>query len=230
MAALYVFLSILCALLLLILLLLFLPIRLIVSAGESVTLELKILFVRIKRYPEKGRCPSLRKYSPKRMERDEKRAKKKARKKAPAKSTKKAQNAQKKRTVVQKLRRVRAICTVLIRHTRKHLHLHAARLHIRVATGDAATTAIAFGAVSQSVSYLLAALDQVTDLKAPPTHISVEPDFLAERSSLDVRLILQARVWAILATALSLLFAKMNLKRGKKPRQTHKKTSTKKGT
>jgi len=109
------------------------------------------------------------------------------------------------------------------------LRLHTARLHVRVATGDAATTAIAFGAVSQSVSYLLAALDQVTDLKAPPTHISVEPDFLAERSSLDVKLILQARVWAILGAALSLLLSKMNLKRVQKARRTHKKSSTQKG-
>ncbi|MBE6630093.1 MAG: DUF2953 domain-containing protein [Ruminococcaceae bacterium] len=225
----YVFLTVLCALFALVLLLLFLPVRLIVSAGESVTLELKLLFIRIKRYPEKRRRPSLRQYSAKRMEREEKKTQKKTKKKAPAPSVKKTQNAPKKRTVMQKLRRVRAICTVLIRHTRKHLRLHTARLHVRVATGDAATTAIAFGAVSQSVSYLLAALDQVTDLKAPPTHISVEPDFLAERSSLDVKLILQARVWAILGAALSLLLSKMNLKRVQKARRTHKKSSTQKG-
>lgn len=222
---LYIFWILLCALPLLALLLLFLPVRLILCADPAVTLELKLLFIRIKRYPTQRRIRP-RDYSARRLAKKEKKAQKKQKKK-PAPTP---QKSPKKRTVAQKIRRVRAICAVLLRHTKKRLVLRTARLHIRVATGDPAGTAIAFGAVSQGVSYLLAALDEITRLKTSPGDVSVEPDFLAERSTMDVKLVFSIRVWAILATAFSLFLTKFSAKRVKKARDNQQKSSPKKGT
>ena len=201
----------------LLLLLLFLPLRLTLCAGERITLELKLGFLRLKRYPAR-----------KKKQRPPKNTRKKP-KKSKKKDTVPSETVQKKRTLRQNIRRISAICKVLLRHTKKRLHLRAARLHVRVATGDAATTAIAFGAVSQSVAYLLALLDSTTKLKLSERNVSVEPDYLAERSSLDVKLVFTMRAWAFLATAFSLMLARMQATKRKPAHKKHSKSSSQKG-
>lgn len=226
---------VLCALLFLLALLLLLRVRLTVRAGDAVVLELKLLFLRFRLYPKKKRIKP-RDYSEKKLAR----AKKKEAKRV-EKSKKKKQKHQKehkesepaaKLTLRDKLALVRALCAALIRRTRKHLRLHATKLQIRVATGDPATTALAYGAVSQSVAYLLAALDQVTRLKAAEPHVSVEADFLGERSQIEANVTFSIRVWGLLATAVPLLFTFMNTKRALKNARRKKqqqKISSKKG-
>ena len=207
---------VLCAVLLFVAFLLSLRIRLTVRASDIVTLDLKILFLRIRLYPKKKKI-NPRDYSPKRMERAKKKAAKRAEKKA-----KKAQKHQKEHTPSEpgvrltlrdKIALVRALCATLIRRTHKHLRLHAARLHVHVATGDPATTAIAYGAVSQSVSYLLAALDQVTHLKALPPDVNVYADFLEEKSRIEANVTFSIRVWGAIATAIPVLLTYTNKKR-----------------
>ena len=178
---------ILCAVLLLLMFLLSIRVRFVIRAQEAVTLDLKILFVRFRLYPKKKKIKP-RDYSAKKLAR----AKKKDAKRV-EKSKKKKQKHQKehmesesdaKLTLREKIALTRALCAVLVRRTRKHLRLHATKLHIRVATGDPATTALAYGTVSQGVAYLLATLDQVARLKAAEPHVSVDADFLGERSQL----------------------------------------------
>ena len=230
---------ILCAVLLLIAFLLSLRVRFCIHAGESVVLELKILFLRLRLYPKRKKIDP-RDYSPKRIKKAEKKAAKKEAKKA-AKKAKKASKHQKKPTDTEgaakltlrdKVALVRALCAVVIRRTHKHLRLHAAKLHVRVATGDPATTAIAYGAVSQSVSYLLAGLDQVTRLKAAEPDVSVFADFLAEKPKIEANIIFSIRVWGALATALPVLFTYFNKKRalkGARRKKQQQKISSSKG-
>ena len=207
---------VLCAVLLFIAFLLSLRVRLTVRAGEAVTLDLRILFVRIRLYPKKKRIRA-RDYSPRHLKRAEKKAAKRAlKKKKKLLKKQKLHAAQKdgvKLTLRDKLALLRAICAVLIRRTNKHLHLHAARLHVRVATGDPATTAIAYGAISQSVAYLLAGLDRITHLHAAPPDVGVTADFLAERSEIRADVTFSIRVWGLIATAVPALLAHMNKKR-----------------
>ena len=207
---------ILCALLLFVAFLLSLRVRLCIRAGESVTLELKILFLRLRLYPKKKRI-KLRDYSPRHIQKAKKKAAKKAAKKAKKASdhTKKTTDTAPavKLTLRDKVALVRALCAVLIRRTHKHLRLHTAKLHVYVATGDPAATAIAYGAVSQSVSYLLAGLDQVTRLTAEAPDVAVCADFLAEKPRLEANIIFSIRVWGALATALPVLFTYFNKKR-----------------
>lgn len=226
---------ILCALLLLFILLLFLRVRLTVTYKETVCAELQVLFLRIRLFPRRKKL-KLRKYSKKRLARAEqkklaaaqKKAKKKARREAQHKKTPK-----KKRTLQENIRLVRALSAALIRRTHKHLRLHAARLHVRVATGDAATTAVLYGSVSGSLSLLLAGLDRVTRLKAVTPDVSVAPDFLAERSVADIKLVFSLRVWGAIATALSVGIAFLRATPRKKqpnPKRKQSNSSPKKGT
>lgn len=222
---------ILCALLLLFILLLFLRVRLTVTYKETVCAELQVLFLRIRLFPRRKKL-KLRKYSKKRLARAEQKKLAAAQKKAKKKARREAQH-KKKRTLQENIRLVRALSAALIRRTHKHLRLHAARLHVRVATGDAATTAVLYGSVSGSLSLLLAGLDRVTRLKAVTPDVSVAPDFLAERSVADIKLVFSLRVWGAIATALSVGIAFLRATPRKKqpnPKRKQSNSSPKKGT
>ncbi len=226
---------VLCAVLLFIAFLLCLRVRLTVRAGDNVTLELRILFLRLRLFPKKKRIKP-RDYSPRRLER----AKKKAAKRAAKKETKKQKHKKEhtpsepaiKLTLRDKIALVRALCAVVIRRTHKHLRLHAARLHVRVATGDPATTAIVYGAVSQSLAYLLTGLDQVTRLKAAEPDVGVYADFLGEKSKIEADITFSIRVWGAIATAVPTLIAYLSKKRALKSARRkiqQQKISSKKG-
>ena len=107
---------------------------------------------------------------------------------------------------------MRALAAALVRKTGKHLRLRAARLHLRVATGDAAKTAILYGAVCQTLSYLLALLDHVTRLKAAEPDVAVTADYLSEKSEADVHLIFSLRLIGALAILFSIAFAFLRTK------------------
>ena len=214
--------------------LLALRIRIVLTVKDSVCLQLRILFLRFTLYPRRKKIKP-RDYSPRRIAKKERRDKRKAAKKA-AKLLKKKKKGKgtaapkKKRTLPEKLRLARALLRMLIHRTKKHLRLHAARLHIRVATGDAATTAIAYGAVSQSAAYLLGALGEVTRLRADPDDVCVVADFTAERSTVDVRIILSIRIFGALATVLGVIFSYLRTKLGIKAarkKRTKQKTAKK---
>lgn len=226
---------VLCAVILLVVFLLSLRVRLTVRAGEDVVLDLKILFLRFRLYPKKKRIRP-RNYSARKLARikkkEAKRVKKNAKKQQKRKKRHPPAAPAEKLGLRDKIALARALCAVVIRRTRKHLRLHATRLHVRVATGDPATTAILFGAVSQSVAYLLAGLDQVTHLKAQAPDVAVVPDFLGERSEIRAHITFSMRVWGILLTAIPALVTYMNKKRalkGARRKKQQQKLSSKKG-
>ena len=215
------------AVLALLVLLLLLRVRITLRLKESVSAELAILCFKIRLYPRKKKTKI---YSKKRMARIQKRKARKAAKKALRKSEHKPQEGdEEKRTLREKLRFLRALSAMLIRSTHKHLRLHAARLHIRVATGDAASTAIAYGAVSASLAYLLAGLDKVTRLKAQPPDVAVTADFLGERSSADVKLLFSLRLWGAIAIGIALVISHLRNKRQVKKARRTKNITPRKG-
>ena len=240
MTALIILLSILA----LLLLVLCLPVRFIITCREGVTLKLKILFFGIPLFPKTEKAVKPRRYSVGAVQKRQAKAAKKAERKALKKAAKKqkkaaAKEAQKLReahqkaplTLREKLVLVRVLTAALLKKTHRHLKLTAARLHVRVATGDAATTAILYGAVSASLSYLLLALGRVTRLRAKPHDISVAADYLAERSSADIKLIFAMRVWGALALLFSLLFtflkSKFTHKRARRTKARANQTNSK---
>ena len=188
--------------LLLLLLLLALRVRVIILYEDEVVLRLKLLCFGLTLYPRK---PKLKK-----------RAKKKTKKQKKKPDKGHRYGEKKKRSLGDKLRLVRALTAVLIKKTHKHLRLHAAKLHIRVATGDAAKTAILYGAVSGTLSYILALLDKVTKLKASVPDVDVFPDFLGERPSAEVKIVFSLRVWGAFAILFGAVLAYFKVKINKK--------------
>ena len=218
------------AVLLLLVLLLSLRVRVTLLVRESVQAELRFLCFKIRLLPRRKKV-KIKNYSKKRLARDAKKAAKKAakKKKRALRHKAKADN-EKKRTLRENIRFARALTASLIRRTRKHLRVHAVRLHVRVATGDAATTAVAYGAVSQSLAYLLRGLDKVTRLKAEPPDVAVIADFVGERSTADIKITFSLRLFGALATALGVGLTYFRKKRGQRLAPRKKNTIHTKGT
>lgn len=213
------------AILLAIVLLLALRARICIVMQDDIRVTLHILCFQKRLFPRQ-KVPKRKYLSKKRAAKNARKAAKKAAKEAAKKAKKKHLfPSKKKRTLAEKIVLVRAISAILIRRTRKHLRLHAARLHIRVATGDAAQTAVLYGVVCQSLSYLLALFDRVTKLKAVTPDVSVTADYLAEKPSADVRLVFSLRVWGAIAILFGAAFAYI---RTKIKRSNHKKRAAQK--
>lgn len=212
------------AVILLFTLLCLLRVRIILALNSEVSLTVRVLCFRFnplrKRIDPKDYSP--RKAAKRAKKEAKKTAKRAARKKAHKGDGSPAEATQKKTTLLEKLRTVRALSAALLRRTHKHLRLHAARLHITVATGDAAKTAVLYGAVCQTLAYLLAMLDRITRLKAPPPDVAVEADFLGERPSADVKLIFSISLGAAMLTLFSVAFAYLKAKADRKQRRKQK--------
>lgn len=80
----------------------------------------------------------------------------------------------------------------------RHLRVRVARLHINVATGDAANTAILYGAIAQSAAYIAALLDSTKTLKNPArSDVDIRADYLSEKTTADIEIGFSIRVWQV---------------------------------
>lgn len=223
-----VWLIVLSALVAFFVLLFLLRVRVVLIADDAgVRLRLRVLCFTVPLYPGKRVDP--RKYSPERVKkREAKKAKKAARKaKKAAKRKKPTATAPKKEpkaseapmTLTEKLTLIRKLLAALLRATGKHLYLRAARLHIRVATGDAASTAIAYGAVSGGVALILTVLGKFTVLHAAPPDVAVMADYLGEKSEIDARVVFSMRVGGAVCVLFSVAFAFLKARRVQKEKR-----------
>lgn len=200
------------------LLLLSLKATVTVGYGDTVTLSVRVLFIRIRLLP-KAEKRARRSMSAAQARRIRKKAEKKAAKKAEAAKKKKEKKSAHKlsreekpkktpREILDILSLVRAIVAAVVRKFFKHLRIDVARLKIKVATGDAASTAVAYGAITGAVSALLPVLEKVKSFKLPDQKdLSVEADFLGDGCEFDLSLSFSLRVWHVLDVALGALAA-----------------------
>lgn len=191
---------ILAIILLLLVLLLLVRLRFDITCTEEVTLRLRILGIPIPLYPaapKKVRVSKFRRGYPK-----EKEAKKPAERKAkaPAKPAKKIPLGEKIDIV---LALVKKLCKKLCRH----LRLDVSHIVITIGADDAASAAITYGIVSQSVAYLLAFLDAHLNIrKKRRGEIAVRCDFTAAGTTCDIRITASLAVWQLLDIGVSLAY------------------------
>ena len=83
---------------------------------------------------------------------------------------------------------------------------------MRVATGDAASTAILYGSISQALSYLVATLDSITNLDSlKRSDILIYPDYLSDKLEAKINLTFSIRLIGVVDTALRSLFRFLKL-------------------
>ena len=188
-----------------------------IAYSDEVALSVKVLFLKIKILPKKEKKQKARSMSAKKAQKIREKAAKKQAKKAAAAKEKRARKAQKKAEqkdkpkktlpeILDMLTLVRHLVSIVVKTFFKHLRIKVARLKIKVAMGDAANTAIAYGAITQSVNLLFPLLESVKNFDLPrASEIDISADFLGEKIEADVELSFSLRVWHLFDVAFGAL-------------------------
>lgn len=194
-----------------------------VKLCDDTLLWLGVGIFRIRLYPKREKKLRLSDYEinkfRKRKAKEESKAKKKAAKKAEKEAEKKkgftgkvSESAKahdkEKQGISELLDTVLEVVKVFFERFGRHLYIKVQRLCIIVASGDAATTAVLYGAVCGAVQCLLELLDSSVKLKLPKSEeMVVTTDFTAEKTRADVDITFSFRVWQIFDMAIRSLWA-----------------------
>ena len=180
---------------------------------DELILSISVLGIKIKLVPGKNKPVNYKDYTYKKhqkriekkrladIEKAEKKkkkseSKKKEQRKSETAEQKKARRSQPKRSVSDWIDIAISVLSVFFDKFSKRLHIKVARLKVNVATGDAASTAILYGAVIQSVAYLIEILDKVTNVDGlEKADIHVNADYLSEKTTLDLCFVFSLRAW-----------------------------------
>ncbi|MBQ7353134.1 MAG: DUF2953 domain-containing protein [Clostridia bacterium] len=167
---------------LLVIILLIAKVELRISYRNELTISAKFLFLRFKLYPEK-----------------QKKKKKKTKGKKPQVASPKppAKTEEKKKSdIIPKLFEYRETVLGIVKEFASVLHFRFLNINIKIATDDAAKTAITYSLAVQGVSYLVSFLDNYSNIDVTKnSSINVYTDFLSEESSLDGSVLLYTRVY-----------------------------------
>ena len=163
--------------------------------NESLTVYLKILFVKIQLYPSKKKK---KKYPHSMSKRKAKKIKDSLKKKPKKEKKKKKEKEEKyeKDDLISIISIVISFVKNFIELFAKSIRVKASRIKLTIATEDAAETALTYTAVTQSVNVLFPLLDGLKAVKKLPRgkELSVDADFLSDKSSADVDVELYVRV------------------------------------
>ena len=177
--------------------------------SDEVSLTVKVLFLKFRILPSKEKKQS-RRMSEKKASKMRDSLRKKQQKKAIAKKQKEdSKKDKKKKSISETISDVKLITDIVLAVLKKffgHLKIDIARLKIRVATGDAATTAIAYGAICDALTHLFILLDSAKNFKVPKEkEMLVVPDYLEDGIIADVKITFSIRVWHVFHVALAAL-------------------------
>ncbi len=192
--------------------------RAVITIGYSdeLSLSLRVLFIKIKLLPKKKSGKRVRSMSKKKSEKiklkKQQKADKKAEKKRLSKQKKDEEKRQKKKEkksigeIIDTVDLVLVLVKVILKRFFGHLRVDVARFRIKVATPDPATTAIAYGTVSQTVAYLFEILRNNKNVRGlQKADIDISTDFLSDTPTADIKLAFSLRVWHVFHIALSAL-------------------------
>ncbi len=104
----------------------------------------------------------------------------------------------KKRKAKRNIRFLLRLAWILLRRFGSKLKIRINKLKIVIASEDAATTAYLFGTVSQGVSYLLAAAEQLPDFAYSNKRLELSADFLRDECRLEAEVYLSIRIGSLL--------------------------------
>ena len=207
--------------------------KITIGYSEEISLTVKVLGIKIRILPAKSKkgpqsmSPKKAKKIREKLLKKKKKKNEASRKKAAAKAEAKEhpQPKQKKSLseILYIIKLVRALVAKVIKKFFGHLRIDIARIKVNVATGDAASTAIAYGAVTQAINLLFPVLQQIKNFKLPDdSEIDVRADFVSDSMTMDLELSFSLRIWHLFSVAFGALgtligFLIKNPKPEKKP-------------
>lgn len=208
------------SILLFLVLLLSIKARIILEYRDAPTLEIRIMgLFRIRLLPKKEKKSGPHSMSRRKAERILRKMKQKAAKKAEKERQKRLEKQKKKEQkksdkkngikkksplsisdILELISIATAVLKALLGTFFRHLRVRVVRLRVTVATGDAATTAIGYGAVTQALDILYPYLEQIPGFRIPDrSDIRVDIDYLKESPEIDMRMEFSLRVWHLFA-------------------------------
>ena len=189
-----------------------------IAYHDEVALSIRVLCFKIRILPKKEPRKGPHSMSAKKAQKIKQKLRKKQLKKAEAKQKKAEKKAAKKEIPKEEKKKmslpdildiialVRKLLVKVVKTFFGHLRIDIARLKIRVATGDAATTAIAYGAITQAVNLFFPILESVKNFSLPKTRdIDIVADFVGEGIEADIELSFKLRVWHLFHVAFGAL-------------------------
>ena len=188
-----------------------------IAYRDEVILSVRVLFLKFRILPKKEK-KGPHSMSEKKAQKIKNKLRKKQEKKAEAKKKKQEKKAAKKEVAKDKPKKslsdildmitlVRTLLAKVIKTFFGHLRIDLVRVKIRVATGDAATTAIAYGAITQAVNLLFPLLDSTKTVSTPKSRdVDIVADFIGEEMEADIQISFSLRVWHVFHVALTALF------------------------
>ena len=202
----------------------------IIKYTDDFGLAVRVCGIKITIMPRKQKKRRPRDYSPKKLAKRAAKEKKKAEKAAAKKKEKDAKKAAdkaakaeakkagkvKKKPLGETISLILALVRTAVGRFARHLRVRVARLHINVATGDAANTAILYGAIAQSAAYIAALLDSTKTLKNPArSDVDIRADYLSEKTTADIEIGFSIRVWQVFDVLIrtGITFIKKELKK-----------------
>ena len=177
---------------LLVIILLTAKVELRISYKDELSISAKFFFLNFKLYPEKPK---------------KKKKKKKSKKpQPPASKSPSKKEAKKKSDIIPKLFEYRDTVLGIVKEFASVLHFRFLDINIKIATDDAAKTAITYSLAVQGVSYLVSFLDNYSNVDVTKnSSINVYTDFLSEESSLDGSVLLYTRVYHALPVLMKIV-------------------------
>ena len=172
---------------------------------ESLTVYLRVLFVKIRLYPskkEKKKYPhSMSKRKAQKIKDSlQKKPKEEPKKKKKRKSKEKEKEPKEAPDLISIISIITSFVKSFLRLFAGSVRIRSSRLHIVVAAEDAADTAIAYGTLTQAVNLLFPMLDGIKTFKHLPRgkELSVRADFLSDTPKIDADVELYIRAGSAL--------------------------------
>lgn len=200
---------------------------------DTLKVTLRVLFIKIKILPKKEKHPRVHSMSKRRSERIARRLEKKKEKKKEKRLEKKRAKEEKKKNAPKKklpemLKDISEITELVLLAVKKffgHLKIRVIRFNVKIASDDAATTAIAYGAVNQIVATIYPFVEGSKNIKTPnKKNFNIYTDFLSDTPEADVKIKLSIRVWQIVDVAIAAI-VKMVKNKLKKQKMSENKTT-----
>ena len=185
----------------------------LIAYSDDLALTVRVLGIPIRILPKKKKKVKISAYSKKNRAKYEAAEKEKALKKAKKKKEKKkkkdeakakekadkaAGKVKPKKPIGDIIDMIKDLVAVAVGRFAKHLRIRVARLHIGVATGDAASTAILYGAIAPAVACIAALLDSTSTLRHPArSDVDIHADYLSEKMQIDIEIGFSICVWQV---------------------------------
>ncbi len=157
--------------------------------------KVSILGIRLFEYPSPEKKMRVNKRTLKNLSKPQK--PQKSKKSSHSKDTKKEKE---KKSLSENLSMLISVLQVFFSRFKRFLRIKLTRIHINVATDDAAKTAILYGTVSQAVAYITAIMYNSGCIvkRSGKENINVTADFVSEKTTADVEITLSLAIWHFL--------------------------------